>query len=851
MGSEAQTTPADAPTPQPPVDLGALRSAGERGEVPDEPAWIRAQTWKLFLGYLSPEKQTWPGDLARSRSDYLRFLEEFSPNGGHAAGAAASRDKLLIQIYKDMERSWGAKDGFLLQLVHSWDSTAASAQPPTDKREVPTHHRLLAHLDEAHPHLAVPLHDGTGRYVDRQWHAMLRILYLYALLNPSVGYIQGMHEVLRVLLQVFVNGADPALALGVSNEEVGALALGDMPAVEADTFWCFSLLLGEFREIYDFGLADASTMAAMRTLSGPAGAGARLPDNGMVQALERLSAELRSHDPELWTHLAEHSLDPRMPYFSFRWFACILAADFPRPAVVRFWDAILAQTGERQAAPDAASAKIHFLVDLCCALLMHVRADLLGATTAPARPAAPVAKKHVRQRTESPEKPLPGMYPYDGSRSGTPFSSESATESGPEEPDDPFHRGMHLLQAYPLIDARPVVETALQLRDERRARAAAAVSQREPLPQSGAGRRAPLQARLRSLTGEAQAKPRAATYGAELASPVPAEERAASWTAPSRAAVQAAQEQAASRRPLLQRYAEAFQESNAAATMAKARTNLAAAALNWRSAGTTSPTSPRSSATVSSPHATGAPELPIPSVVDSPEDRDAYRLVARARGGVPRPMPERSASDLTPSRTSEDLSAAALSPHTLTLPSTRTAARLGILSPQTESPHAVGGPRPLLLASGGEHSSPVLAPGGEEGGASLTRRRRISPSVASPTSATGSPVGPKSGASTPKDRNSPLPPITSMQQLMGAGDRRTSGEAAKSGPGAQATEPAAEPARASAGQRPAPALRISTQHPHLGRIDSQGGASAPETRSVKPLDALLAEMQMDNWMQKQ
>ena len=62
-------------------------------------------------------------------------------------------------------------------------------------------------------------------YRDYQWHSMLRILSVYAMLNPSIGYIQGMHEILLVLLRVFFAGRDHP-AINIQPWESKVLGLG-------------------------------------------------------------------------------------------------------------------------------------------------------------------------------------------------------------------------------------------------------------------------------------------------------------------------------------------------------------------------------------------------------------------------------------------------------------------------------------------------------------------------------------------------------------------------------------------------------------------------------------------------
>lgn len=44
---------------------------------------------------------------------------------------------------------------------------------------------------------------------DYHWEVLERLLFLYAKLNPGVGYVQGMNEILAPLYWVFANDIDP------------------------------------------------------------------------------------------------------------------------------------------------------------------------------------------------------------------------------------------------------------------------------------------------------------------------------------------------------------------------------------------------------------------------------------------------------------------------------------------------------------------------------------------------------------------------------------------------------------------------------------------------------------------
>ncbi|RWS07406.1 TBC1 domain family member 13-like protein, partial [Leptotrombidium deliense] len=67
------------------------------------------------------------------------------------------------------------------------------------------------------------------------WQVVARILFVYAKLNPGQSYVQGMNEIIGPIYYVFAN--DNKIEWNVH--------------CEADTFWCFTSLMSEIRDMYN------------------------------------------------------------------------------------------------------------------------------------------------------------------------------------------------------------------------------------------------------------------------------------------------------------------------------------------------------------------------------------------------------------------------------------------------------------------------------------------------------------------------------------------------------------------------------------------------------------------------
>ena len=866
------------------ADLYSLRHSTLRGGLPDSPSWLRAQAWKVLLGYLPPEKKEWSSTLAKRRKEYYQFLNDLSPPSASSdapnhASQLTHHDRLLDQIYKDLVRS--RKNGFAFYQASPQPSASCPVVPlpPADLPSPPSAaspvqrlqnkdnllHRLAAISHEYAQQLSLErvaaasaangsrqppqilhvqtqndlaAHDPTssnGHVVDpaddpiksppillsppspggmsresshhsfasanealegsvsthghhgasqaglasvrpkeldpsstderknsipsqRNWHSLLRILYLFALLNPSIGYVQGMNEALFTLLYVFGSAQYPATASTVltpSNSQQALAAASDALVhrswdddvdladltthAEADAFWCFSALIGEMRELYDFDRVEQQSRAEGNL------ADHQPSHSGMAGALRRFSLRIKWLDPPLWRDLQTSSLDPRLPYYSLRWLACLLSTELSLPSVLRIWDALLA---EQETASVSGSAKIEFLIDVCASMMLQIKDRL-------------------------------------------PSSKDDDIDLETEG----FSIGMRALQEYPDDDISPVMESATLIRQRRlaadltgdgppadidddedtnprlaavKARAAQAwrewTGPRQNHPSGSPRNPEPVETSTPATKGGwlvSRARPRPSeptVDDAETSFASSADGAASDVSTPSKSTFSG----------FLAKYAEAVQSSDAAANFSKASTNLTAKAMarfgdrssrestpegstphqaqSYGSLGRGFPTSPTSSVSgagesrIASLGSIGAgffnrskrnasesqsssvgygsprtpdmarwsrdtmPDFPLPNVTDSPAVRMEYidtfgKRISMALNG-------RSSASPASSVTGDEHGERRASENGLSsfpLPSMRAAARMGILPArfreESASPNSRSvGPKPLLLS---------------------------------------------------------------------------------------------------------------------------------------------------------
>ncbi|KAG8932678.1 hypothetical protein FRC02_000781 [Tulasnella sp. 418] len=258
---------------------------------------------------------------------------------------------------------------------------------------------------------------------------LLRILYLYSVVNPHQPYTQGLNELLAPLYYALCAELDP-------RENAHA---------EADAFWLFTELIGEMGSVVgDPG--DWQTPAAPSTSDASPLPVAALhgPMDGVRGAMNELSNRLKWADIQLWEDLARKSLDPKMPYYSYRWIACLLAQDLPLPAVLTLWDSIFAQP---PSTPDE-NPRLSFVVDLCASLLIRIRTRLIKTGNSSS---------------------------YSGGLWGDEYVDSDAILASKDPTFTPvmgegFVEGMTLLQAYPLktIGVEMIIEGAYYLINKRK-----------------------------------------------------------------------------------------------------------------------------------------------------------------------------------------------------------------------------------------------------------------------------------------------------------------------------------------------------------------------------------------------
>ncbi|XP_020521479.1 TBC1 domain family member 13 isoform X2 [Amborella trichopoda] len=280
------------------IDMERLQRLASFG-VPDE-GGFRATVWKLLLGYLPLERDSWDIELSKNRSKYAALKEELILNPSELTR------RMEETSHFDMQGKENDEYGLLIR------HKISHGDHPLSLGKTSVWHRYFQDAEIAEQidrdlirtHPDMELFSGNSLCSKQNRGAMRNILLLFAKMNPVIQYVQGMNEVLAPLYYVFRTD------LGGQN----------VLNAEADSFACFVRLLSDSVDHFCQQLDNSSV--------------------GIHSTLSRLSELLKTHDEELWRHL-EFSTKVNPQFYAFRWITLLLTQEFNFPTILRIWDSLL------------------------------------------------------------------------------------------------------------------------------------------------------------------------------------------------------------------------------------------------------------------------------------------------------------------------------------------------------------------------------------------------------------------------------------------------------------------------------------------------------------------------------
>ncbi|XP_042407674.1 TBC1 domain family member 13-like isoform X1 [Zingiber officinale] len=305
------------------INLEVLQSIACCGDLDRD---FRSIVWKqLLLGYLPTQKHLWEEELVKNRLRFSELKREHLVNPSEHS----TEDELVNSTRHCQDNDTG---GLLCRREISNGDHPLCLANGSFWNQYFKDAEIVEQIDrDLHrTHQDLNFFSGNSSFSRKNLEAMRNILLLFAKMNPAIGYVQGMNEVLALLYYVF--------RMNPEGE--------DASAVEADSFECFVRLLSGSVDHFCQQLDNSSV--------------------GIHSTLLHFSQLLKANDEELWRHLDNSKMNPQ--FYAFRWITLLLTQEFELSSIMRIWDCLLSHPSGVQ----------DMLLRVCCAMLLCVRGDLLS-----------------------------------------------------------------------------------------------------------------------------------------------------------------------------------------------------------------------------------------------------------------------------------------------------------------------------------------------------------------------------------------------------------------------------------------------------------------------------------------
>ncbi|WVZ67735.1 hypothetical protein U9M48_016778 [Paspalum notatum var. saurae] len=308
------------------IDLDELRMLAAQG-VPDA-AGVRSTVWKLLLGYLPSDRSMWEQELAKKRSQYAAFKDEFL----FLNNPVETARRVETEGHHNVNTEH-VDNGFLHRSEVTQEEHPLSLGKTSVWNQYFEYSEIMEQIDRdvKRTHPDMHFFCGDSSFAKSNQESLKNILLIFAKLNAGIRYVQGMNEILAPLFFVFRSDPDDKNA----------------KFAEADSFFCFVELLSGFRDNFCQKLDNSAI--------------------GIQGTLAKLSQLVAKYDGELQQHL-EITTEVNPQFYAFRWITLLLTQEFNFADTIHIWDTLLSD-------PDGPQET---LLRICCAMLILVRKRLLA-----------------------------------------------------------------------------------------------------------------------------------------------------------------------------------------------------------------------------------------------------------------------------------------------------------------------------------------------------------------------------------------------------------------------------------------------------------------------------------------
>ncbi|EDO42229.1 predicted protein [Nematostella vectensis] len=272
---------------------------------------FRSVAWKLFLECLPEKQESWLSTSKQHREEYISF-----------------KSKCIIDPNKIKETS---NMETFHPLSQEEDSPWKKFFKDNELKAI-----ILRDLERLYP-------ENPYFHTERVRDMMLNILFCHAKKNETLGYKQGMHELLAPLIHVLDTDSRMYRYFDGNQMEM-TKAILDPLYIEHDAFMLFSQVMDATETWYHHYQPhpEAKQQQLIDVHAAPFKDPTTTPPTAIVKKLNKIQDHLlRKHDTDLWLHLKDLDIAPQL--YGLRWIRLLFSREFPFPDFLVLWDALFAE----------------------------------------------------------------------------------------------------------------------------------------------------------------------------------------------------------------------------------------------------------------------------------------------------------------------------------------------------------------------------------------------------------------------------------------------------------------------------------------------------------------------------
>jgi len=292
----------------------------------------RTAAWQVLLGYRPVASQRQDSALRQKRQLYAEMRAPL-----YGTSVEEHEPLQMSSTHSNSAASEGCGGDDLLSLEQI-------------RRDLPRLAVCTATEDECRLRVQAVLEDA------RVVSMLERLLFVWAVRQPSPGYVQGLLDVALPLLLVFLSEAAQVEVTDIDVRSLDDISEQALQDVEADCYWCLARLLSELMDNYTENQPGIQRSAAIVSSLFVV----QEPDFSIVDLLE------------------QHGLQVHL--LLTRWLGCLMVREASLSLCLRLWDTLLAEVAMSQLAGGSTQEGLSpFLACLSGAILLEAPQSLSDA----------------------------------------------------------------------------------------------------------------------------------------------------------------------------------------------------------------------------------------------------------------------------------------------------------------------------------------------------------------------------------------------------------------------------------------------------------------------------------------